>query len=180
MPYCKAIDVWSVACIIGELFRALKSSGIEPSARVLFRGGASANSGERNAFGDQLDKIVDILGAPFEEPEFEALPRAAKRQLSFYSKQNGAGLRASIPGEVDEVGVDLLVKMLNFFPDKRLSVSDAIGHKFFAAVMRNSTDAPPMACSLQDFNFDQIETEDALRKQLQHEVDSLHAREGAK
>ena len=99
--YTKAIDVWAVGCIMGELF------GRKP----LFPG---------NDYIHQLKIISDIVGTPAEEDlDFITSERARNFMLELPRKTRIPfnEIYPDIPAE----GLDLLEKMLQFHPRRRIT-----------------------------------------------------------
>ncbi|KAF3323307.1 cyclin-dependent kinase G-2-like isoform X2 [Carex littledalei] len=110
--YSSAIDMWSVGCIFAELLAK------EP----LFK--------ERNET-EQLNSIFETLGAPDENtwPGYENLPGA---KLVF-TKQKYNLLRDKFPPSVlSKSGYDLLSKLLDYDPQKRITAEDALRHPWFS------------------------------------------------
>jgi len=116
--YSTPLDMWSVGCIFAEL--CLGSP--------LFCG-----SGEI----DQINIIFRILGAPSEEkwPGFSELPNA--KSINWRSSSTGR-LRETVTAnkfssklQLNNSGYDLLAKLLEMDPTKRMSASDALQHIWF-------------------------------------------------
>jgi cell division cycle 2-like protein len=118
--YGTSIDIWSSGCILAELFLG------EP----LFQGEDEI---------DQLHKIFKILGTPDEKiwPGWKDLPNV--KRINFNKNySNGNLLREKFPKisyEDDFVltdkGFDLLKRLLNYNPDKRISAEQALLHPWF-------------------------------------------------
>ncbi|KAJ3114861.1 cyclin-dependent serine/threonine protein kinase [Physocladia obscura] len=102
--YSTSIDIWSVGCIMAEL----------ASGRAIFPG---------QSVRDQLLKIFKVLGTPNETtwPKIVELPEY-KPDFPVYDKANLAEL---IP-KLDVNGLDLLGKLLEFEPEKRISAELAL------------------------------------------------------
>ncbi|KAF6148953.1 hypothetical protein GIB67_026698 [Kingdonia uniflora] len=118
--YSTAIDMWSLGCIMAELLTK------EP----LFNGKTDV---------DQLDKICRTLGTPTEEtwPGFTKLPGAKVKFVKHHCDQLRKKFRAtSFIGSpiISEVGYDLLRKLLNYDPEKRITAKDALNHEWFREV----------------------------------------------
>ncbi|XP_053564184.1 cyclin-dependent kinase 4 [Bombina bombina] len=100
--------MWSVGCIFAEMFRR----------KPLFCGNSEA---------DQLCKIFDMIGLPSDEewPTDVTLPRAA------FSPRSPQPVERFVP-EIDAIGAQLLLEMLTFDPQRRISASHALLHPFLA------------------------------------------------
>jgi serine/threonine protein kinase len=109
--FSKKVDVWSVGCIMAELY----------TRKPLFRG---------TTFYNQLNKIIEIVGTP--PPEDYTF---ASKSASEYLQNSLSGIDKRPWSQVcqgaDDVAIDLLEKMLQFNPDKRISVDEALRHPFF-------------------------------------------------
>ena len=112
--YSGKIDVWGIGLIMGELF----------GSKPLCQGRDRVN---------QLDKIIDVVGKP-PESEIRSLgSAAAQKYLLKKSERPPLDVKAKYPG-VSDLGLDLLRKMMQFHPDKRISVDDAMRHPYLAAL----------------------------------------------
>lgn len=132
--YTKAIDVWSVGCILGEML----------SGRPLFPG---------RDYHHQLTLILDVLGTPTLEEFYAINSRRSRdyiRALPFRKKRNFADVypNASV------AAVDFLTKTLTFDPKKRLTVEEALEHPYLEAYHdpEDEPSAPPL--SEEFFAFD--------------------------
>jgi len=132
--YTKAIDVWSIGCIFGELIMGYG----------LFKGKeVKADRTNRNPFQkDQLDKIFYHLGIPTEHqwPGVKHLPDASKLS-TFNGTYPEKPLKSVIGKRVSENGFKLLLKMLEFDPLKRISADEALDHPYFLEDIKPSMNA---------------------------------------
>lgn len=108
--YTTPVDMWSVGCIFAEM----------ATKRPLFHGDSEI---------DQLFRIFRTMGTPTEEtwPGVTSL-KAYKNTFPCW-KRNVC--RALVP-QLDDVGLDLLEKMLIYDPHKRLNAKSAVDHPYFA------------------------------------------------
>ena len=107
--YNTTIDIWSIGCIIAEMF----------TGRALFPGTTNE---------DQLQKIFRVMGTPSERtwPGVSQFPEY-KSDFPVYPPQD---LRHVVP-RIDPYGLDLLRCMLRLQPDLRISAVDALRHPWF-------------------------------------------------
>jgi len=128
--YTAAIDIWSVGCIFMEILKR------EP----LFPG---------NNYVEQLKLITEFIGSP-DDSDLGFLrsdnTRRYIRQLPQVPKQPFA---QKFPN-MDEDVVDLLGKMLVFDPSKRITVEEALSHRYLAS-LHGINEEP--GCPIP-FNFD--------------------------
>ncbi|TPX33827.1 hypothetical protein SmJEL517_g03328 [Synchytrium microbalum] len=107
--YSTSIDLWSAGCIFAEM----------AMGRSLFPGSSAR---------DQLLRIFKVLGTPDEKswPKIAELPDY-KTDFPIYAKQP---LDALVP-KLDPSGIDLLSRLIEYQPEKRISAEKALQHPFF-------------------------------------------------
>lgn len=109
--YSTPVDIWSVGCIFAEMV----------NGAPLFPGSSDE---------DQLKRIFKILGTPTEKswPGMKDLPESKTLgNISAYPVQD---LKKIVP-RLDELGLDLLAKTLEYDPAKRITAEDAMKHPYF-------------------------------------------------
>lgn len=81
---------------------------------------------------DQLDRIFRLLGTPTvaDYPGIVELPDYSPDHFPPYPPPRG-GLASLVP-TLDATGVDLLTKMLQYDPSRRITAQAALEHPFFA------------------------------------------------
>ena len=81
---------------------------------------------------DQLDRIFRLLGTPTiaDYPGIVELPEYSPDHHPPYPPPRG-GLASLVP-TLDPTGVDLLTKMLQYDPSRRITAQAALDHDFFA------------------------------------------------
>jgi len=142
--YGKAIDVWSVGCILAELI----------ARKPLFPG---------DNYLHQLDLIFGCLGTPSDEDLEWMTNEKACEYIRSLPKKDRISLRKVFPAsKCTDEALDLLEKMLVFNPEKRITVDEALEHPFFKTVRvkHYETTCP----SKFDFSF---EKESKGKKHLQ-------------
>jgi len=108
--YSKAVDMWSVGCILGELI----------VGKAIFQGTSTLN---------QIEKVLELIGKPKNE-DIEAVesPHAATilSSINITKKKSFQSFFAN----ASESALDLLRKLLVFNPNHRLTVEEALQHKY--------------------------------------------------
>jgi mitogen-activated protein kinase 1/3 len=143
--YTKAIDVWSVGCILAEML----------SGKPLFPG---------RDYHHQLTLILDVLGTPTLDEFYAISTRRSRdyiRALPFRKRRPFA----MIFPNANPLAVDFLTKTLTFDPKKRVTVEEALAHPYLEAY--HDPDDEPVAPPLDPefFEFD-LHKDDISREQL--------------
>jgi mitogen-activated protein kinase 1/3 len=143
--YTKAIDVWSVGCILAEML----------SGKPLFPG---------RDYHHQLTLILDVLGTPTLDEFYAITTRRSRdyiRALPFRKRRPFAQLFPN----ASALAVDFLTKTLTFDPKKRITVEQALAHPYLEAY--HDPDDEPVAPPLDPefFEFD-LHKDDISREQL--------------
>lgn len=138
--YTRAIDVWSVGCILCEIV----------GRKSLFMGKDHL---------DQIRRIVEVLGTP-PESELDWLPidgpaRKFLGKIPHCQGRNLAEVLANSSGQVNPVAVDVAYRMMAFNPHKRIGVSEALTHQYFTG-LHNDKEEPVASASI-DWSFDNFE-----------------------
>jgi len=108
--YSKAVDIWSIGCILGELI----------IGKPVFPGTSTLN---------QLEKVIRVVGMP-SNSDIEAINSTlALTLLNSMKKSQYIGFK-EFQGKCCNECLDLLKKMLTFNPNKRITVLEALKHQY--------------------------------------------------
>lgn len=119
--YTFGVDMWSSGCILGELLLG----------KPIFPGTSTMN---------QIDRIVEITGRPSSEDLQAMQSPFAATMMEACSVMNAKKIQELFPG-ADEIAADLLMKLLQFNPLKRLTAEQALQHPYVAQ-FHNPADEP--------------------------------------
>lgn len=152
--YTRALDMWSVGCILAEML------GNKP----LFPG---------KNYVDQLNRILEIVGSP-DQADLEAIPNdKSRRYIASLPHRDPTPFQSLYP-EADELAIELLCQMLEFNPSKRVTAMQALEHGFFEEY-HDPADEP---VAERPFTFEAeiaSETVDKLRQMI---FESVHLYQG--
>ncbi|GJJ14862.1 MAP kinase Pmk1 [Clathrus columnatus] len=150
--YTRAIDIWSVGCVLAEML----------SGKPLFPG---------RDYHHQLSSILDILGTPSLD-DFYAITSQRSREyiraLPFRKKKSLATL---FPG-ANPLAIDLMEKCLTFSPKRRIDVNEALAHPYLAPYHdpQDEPTALPLDPSFFDFDNGIQLDKDQLKELVYQEV----------
>ncbi|KAK9456451.1 kinase-like domain-containing protein [Dipodascopsis uninucleata] len=141
--YTKAIDMWSVGCILAEML----------SGKPLFPG---------KDYHHQLTLILDVLGTPTMEDYYAVKSTRAREYIRSLPFKKRVSFSTMFP-DTNPLAIDLLEKLLTFNPAKRISVEDALKHSYLEPY--HDPDDEPTAPPIPDGFFDFDRRKDELSKE---------------
>jgi len=162
--YTKGVDMWSIGCILGELL----------GGKPMFPGTSTMN---------QLDKIIEVTGRPTAEDIAAINSPFAATMLESLPPSRPRSLADMFPGaSVD--ALDLLQKLLQFNPNKRITAEQALEHAFVAQ-FHNPADEPRCSKTIQipiddnhKYSISEYRTKlyaDIIKKKKEHRQQRHHS-----
>jgi len=147
--YSKALDIWSVGCILGEM---INNKPMFPGKHYL----------------DQICKIQEVLGSPVKQDlSFITNPKA-QQYVNSLPARPAVSWAKLYPGS-DTRLLDLLDKLLSFNPMIRITVEESLAHPFLREYY-DPSDEPVAEKPFQfEFEIDDLPTH-KLRELVFHEV----------
>jgi mitogen-activated protein kinase 1/3 len=159
LPYTGAVDVWSLGCIFAELLGMQKESIKDYKHRApLFPGESCGELSDdapthmrRTKGREQLEVILQVIGTPDAE-DLSHLDRGTVDHIQRNCPRSEPhDLSARYPG-AQPPAIEFLRDMLQFSPERRLTVVDALNRPFLSASRKPELevgDSTPMSSDLE-------------------------------
>ena len=116
--YETSVDLWSVGCIFAEMV----------NGTVFFQGYSEK---------EQIRKIFSMLGTPNVEKDYPMYAKYSGWKEEHWEVYYPKSYKELVP-TLDDDGIDLLKKFLDYDPEKRISAADALQHPFFNDLDENT------------------------------------------
>eukprot|EP01022_Parablepharisma_sp_SALTPOND_P031620 TRINITY_DN809_c1_g1_i1.p1 TRINITY_DN809_c1_g1~~TRINITY_DN809_c1_g1_i1.p1 ORF type:complete len:351 (+),score=27.54 TRINITY_DN809_c1_g1_i1:2751-3803(+) len=110
--YTKGVDMWSLGCIIGEMYLG----------KPMFPGTSTLN---------QIERVLEVTGRPTKEDAMSIQSPQAGAIIDSLKVTRRRNLKDMLPSLGPE-GLDFVKRMLQFNPNKRLTVEQALRHPYVA------------------------------------------------
>ncbi|KAL6454844.1 MKC1 Mitogen-activated protein kinase MKC1 [Candida maltosa Xu316] len=147
--YTKAIDIWSVGCILAELL----------GGKPIFRG---------KDYVDQLNQILMILGTPPESTLQRIGSHRAQNYVRSLPIMRKVSYKQLFP-DANPLALDLLEKMLTLDPHERITVDEALRHKYLE-VWHDPRDEPECQVKFDFKSFENVNGLDDMKSLIIDEV----------
>ncbi|CAG9331755.1 unnamed protein product [Blepharisma stoltei] len=183
--YTKAIDVWSLGCVIAELCGMLRENAPTFMDRSpLFPGNScfplspdhktkNRRAGFPSSNSDQLNVIFEVIGTPTAEDISFITDDKALLYLNSFGEREKKSLQMIYPHSNRNL-IDLMEQMILFNPRRRISCIEALRNPYFDDIrdQNKEIDAEVPA----DFEFEHIEniTAQQLREFFIQEIMRYH------
>jgi mitogen-activated protein kinase 1/3 len=134
-----AVDMWSMGAIFAELLQMQRSTRPDPARRgPIFPGDSCFPLSIKDQMDyakreDQMQVIFDVIGSPTEEEVMKITDEKARKYLRNLPVKRRANLKKIFPG-ADDNAIDLLLQLLRFDVDKRITVDQTLEHPYLQAV----------------------------------------------
>ncbi|CAG9312245.1 unnamed protein product [Blepharisma stoltei] len=183
--YTKAIDVWSLGCVIAELCGMLRENAPTFMDRSpLFPGNSCfplspdhhtkmRRAGFPSSNSDQLNVIFEVIGTPDDNDKQFITDDKALIYLNSFGTREKKSLALIYPHS-DRALIELMEHMILFNPRNRISCIEALRNNYFDSVrdVQKEVDAEVPA----DFEFEHVEniTAQQLREYFIQEIMRYH------
>lgn len=146
--YSKAIDLWSVGCVLAELL----------GGRPFFKG---------RDYVDQLNQILNVLGTPDEVTLSRIGSARAQEYVRNLPYKPPMSFQSIFP-HANPPAIDLLQKLLAFDPENRIDVTTALSHPYLQ-IWHDPKEEPTCPVPF-DFSFESVRSLQEMRHMIAEEV----------
>ncbi|CAD8084140.1 unnamed protein product [Paramecium sonneborni] len=130
--YTKAVDMWSVGCILGEMI----------NGKPIFPGSSTLN---------QIERVLEVIGRPTTSELESVQAPLASQIVNNIPKGQRIGFTNYFPKATPQA-LDLIRKLLSFNPSQRITVEEALKHPYVGAFHHDNQEKTtnPIIISMDD------------------------------
>ncbi len=110
--YTKGVDMWSLGCILGEMYMG----------KPMFPGTSTMN---------QIERVLEVTGKPTKDDIMSIQSSQASTIIDSLKVTRRRNLKDMFP-TLSAEGLDLIKRLLQFNPNKRLTIEQALKHPYVA------------------------------------------------
>lgn len=136
LPLSRGTSIGTLVCRIARHISIFTHSCVCGIVVLLAEASASTR---RQIKKDQLNVIFDVIGTPKREEIDRARTSEARDYLRSLEPRDAIDLRERYRA-ADEATIDLLRRMLMFFPEDRITAEATLAHPFFTPIRRPDTE----------------------------------------
>jgi len=131
--------MWSIGAIFAELMQMQRENKPDPTKRgPIFPGDSCFPLSIKDSMDyasrvDQMQVIFDVIGSPDDTEIAKITDEKARKYLRNLPQRKKKNMKRLFPGG-DKNGLDLLLQLLMFDVDKRITVDEALEHPYLKPV----------------------------------------------
>jgi len=129
----EAGDVWSIGCIFAELLKMQRENRPDPTKRGPIFPLDIKNDMDLASRVDEMQGIFEIIGSPDTAQINKIRDEHVRRCLYNLPQRKKKNMKRMYPG-ADRNALDLLVNLLKFDVDKRITIDGALEHPYLKSV----------------------------------------------
>lgn len=174
--YGHKVDMWALGCLFAELQGTKKENGAGSKERSPLFPGKTRQPALLNECGlteennGQLSAIFDVIGSPEpEDCEFIADKELAAK-LQKLPKKHKKNFEEMYPGS-EKLAIDLLNSLLQFNPNRRISIDKCMEHPYLASVRAKEREIPASHKIVLEFPADESLDGATIKKMFIEEVE---------
>ena len=163
--------MWSIGCVFAELLQMQKKNCVDHTERTALFPGVTCfpfSASDPQSFKsrtDQLGVIFDQIGTPSDEEINNIKDDTIKQHLKSIKKKRPRKAKNFYPlfPDTSKEGVKLLLNMIKFDPNKRITIENALSSEYFNKVRNIDAEKyanyqkrykqDPVLCEFEDINI---------------------------
>ncbi|MDR3547332.1 MAG: protein kinase [Candidatus Pacebacteria bacterium] len=172
--YTTSVDVWAAGCVFAELLQMMiKNQPDYHKRRPLFPGDScfpfSPSAAPTVYVGgfpvsayDQFNMILSVKGTPGKDDVSFVEDKTAQEYIKGFASVFGVYPKVNLKDAfkaADPLAIDLLERLLTFNPYYRITVQEALKHRYFEDIRNKAIETEfmePVHLQTEDYSYDQI------------------------